>query len=82
MKIADKTEEYYSDPKSGMESVDNDDDDDYVYSSESSSCEMNDSDKWIFSTGKIVEDALYNFDPNNKIYINKEVFTKIELDEI
>ncbi|CAB4383422.1 unnamed protein product [Rhizophagus irregularis] len=61
MKIADKTEEYYSDPKSGMESVDNDDDDDYVYSSESSSCEMNDSDKWIFSTGKIVEDALYNF---------------------
>ncbi|CAG8627245.1 12683_t:CDS:10 [Rhizophagus irregularis] len=43
---------------------------------------MNDSDKWILSTGKIVEDALYNFDPNDKIYTNEEVFTEIELDEI
>ncbi|CAG8698341.1 14789_t:CDS:10 [Funneliformis caledonium] len=121
MKIADKTEEYYS-PESGMESV-VDDDDDYVYSSscdssdnddtvvddsklktkieltefEKTYLEMNDSDKWILSTGKIVEDALYNFgikcrhehlchsfviDPNDKIYINEEVFTEIELDEI
>ncbi|GBC17688.2 hypothetical protein GLOIN_2v1741550 [Rhizophagus irregularis DAOM 181602=DAOM 197198] len=77
MKVADETNEYYSDPES-TESVNNDDVD-YVYSSESSSCDvvektkieftefektylkMNDSDKWKLSTGKIVEDALYNF---------------------
>ncbi|CAI2186908.1 17468_t:CDS:10 [Funneliformis geosporum] len=116
MKMADEANEYYSDPESteSTESV-NDDDDDYVYSSESSSCDvvektkieftefektylkMNDSDKWKLSTGKIVEDALYNFgikcrhehlchsfviDPNDNIYINEEVFTEAELDEI
>ncbi|RGB24452.1 hypothetical protein C1646_747795 [Rhizophagus diaphanus] len=58
---------------------------------------MNDSDKWILSTGKIVEDVLYNFgikcrhehlchsfviDPNDNIYIDEEVFTETELDEI
>ncbi|CAG8765385.1 8_t:CDS:10, partial [Dentiscutata erythropus] len=58
---------------------------------------MNDSDKWTLSTGKIVEDALYNFgikcrhehlchsfviDPNDKIYVDEEVFTESELDEI
>ncbi|PKY26780.1 hypothetical protein RhiirB3_442216 [Rhizophagus irregularis] len=113
MKVADETNEYYSDPES-TESVNNDDVD-YVYSSESSSCDvvektkieftefektylkMNDSDKWKLSTGKIVEDALYNFgikcrhehlchsfviDPNDNIYINEEVFTEAELDEI
>ncbi|CAG8713454.1 11809_t:CDS:10 [Funneliformis mosseae] len=58
---------------------------------------MNDSDKWILSTGKIVDDVLYNFgikcrhehlchsfviDPNDNIYIDEEVFTETELDEI
>ncbi|CAI2191182.1 18557_t:CDS:2 [Funneliformis geosporum] len=84
MKMADETKEYYS-----TESV-NDEDDDYVFSSESSSrdsfdndntvvddsklktkieftefektyLKMNDSDKWILSTEKIVEVVLYDF---------------------
>ncbi|CAI2191283.1 2308_t:CDS:10 [Funneliformis geosporum] len=58
---------------------------------------MNHSEKWTLSTGKIVEDALHDFgvkcrhehlchsfviDPNDKIYINEEVFTETELEEI
>ncbi|CAG8617417.1 10997_t:CDS:10 [Paraglomus brasilianum] len=35
--------------------------------------QMNDSDKWSLSTGKVVEDILYNFDPNDKIYVNERV---------
>ncbi|CAG8580840.1 6997_t:CDS:10, partial [Scutellospora calospora] len=51
MHEADETEDYLSDSDS-----------DYVYSSESSSCASSDNNDTVtLSTGKIVEDALYNF---------------------
>ncbi|KAF0436850.1 hypothetical protein F8M41_004651 [Gigaspora margarita] len=58
---------------------------------------MEDDKKWRLSTGKIVEDALYDFaskcshehashsfiiDPTDKLYVDNDVFTKEELKEI
>ncbi|CAG8800507.1 23108_t:CDS:10, partial [Cetraspora pellucida] len=54
---------------------------------------MEDDKKWRLSTGKIVEDALYDFaskcshehfiiDPIDKLYVDNDVFTKEELREI
>lgn len=58
--------------------------------------ELDDEEKWIFSTGTVVEDVLYNFskqcvvdhpscsislDLNDLTYVNEKLFTKEELEE-
>ncbi|CAB5348871.1 unnamed protein product [Rhizophagus irregularis] len=69
MKMADGTKEYYS----GTESVNYDDDDGYVYSSESSSCDSSDNDDTIVDDSQLGEgkshakDALYNLRYNLKL---------------
>ncbi|CAB4420547.1 unnamed protein product [Rhizophagus irregularis] len=66
MKMADETKEYYS----GTESVNYDDDDGYVYSSESSSCDSSDNDDTVVDDreGKShAKDALYNLRYNLKL---------------
>ncbi|CAJ0749658.1 27_t:CDS:2, partial [Entrophospora sp. SA101] len=43
---------------------------------------MKDEEKWVLSTGKVVEDRLYAFDPEDIIYLKNSIFTKEELTEI